>query len=169
MNNNTLGLAGRSVSDFHRYFSSLISADNVQRYLSVLDFSIYEHYRRAVTGDSRYESDRSELQEIYGPEKWNLLCDSIKNPYPVLVAICERRRNDEPIRQDDFADVDIAEMAFRVVNEKNVFEIYELLTPDAKKTFDTVLGYPIEAIGDEKLDIVEASKVYRAAKDPSPT
>lgn len=164
MNGDTLGLNGRSVPDFHKYFASIISSDNLQKYLSVLDFSIYEHYRRVVVGDSRYESDRAELQAVFGPEKWRLLCEALKNPYPLLVSICERRRNGEPIRQDDFADVDIAEMAFRVVNEKNVFEIYELLTPDAKETFNTVLGYPIEAVGDEKLDIVEASKVYRAAK-----
>ncbi|MFQ6311616.1 hypothetical protein [Lysobacter capsici] len=169
MNDNTLGLRGRSVPDFHGYFASLISVDNVQSYLSMLDFSIYEHYRRVVTGDSRYESDRSEMRQIFGPEKWDLLCESLKKPYPVLVAICERRRNSEPIRRDDFSDVDIAEMAFRVVNEKNVFAIYELLAPDAKKTFDAVLGYPIEALGDQKLDIVEASKVYRASKNPSST
>lgn len=151
-------------SDFEREFAKLIDSNNIHYCLSRIDAEIYHHYQRTVTITLGYERAKADLAAAFGPKNWEILQHAIWNPYLTLLAICTNPRPSRPVRYRDFSDSDLAHMAFMCVNERNVLDIFELLPPNAQDIFDVTIGHPMEAIGDEKVDIVEASKVYRAAK-----
>ena len=125
-----LALKSKPASDFHKELATLVDAENVHCYLSLLGEAIYHYYERAATEPDLYHEAVAELTHAFGQEKWNLIREEVKKPYRVVIEICEQWRIERPSKSGDFSEGDVYRMAFRAADAQNVLEIFKApLTP----------------------------------------
>lgn len=161
-----LALKSKPSSDFDKELATLIDAENVHCYLSLLGEAIYHYYERAATEPDLYHKAVAELTHSFGQEKWNLIREEVIKPYRVVIEICEQWRIEKPSKSGDFSEGDVYRMAYRAADAQNVLEIFNALPDTLKFLFDlnleTILNE--ESDGNERWDTTKAARAYRSAK-----
>ncbi|QQQ02754.1 hypothetical protein [Lysobacter enzymogenes] len=161
-----LALKSKPSSEFDKELATLLDAENVYSYLSLLDTTIYHYYERAATEPDRYHEAVAELTHAFGQEKWSLISEAVKKPYRVLIEICEQWRIEKPSKSEDFSEGDVYRMALNAADEENVLEIFQALPDTLKFQFDLNAENILNTDSDKysHLDIIKAARIFRDAK-----